>query len=404
MGTSGFSAAGTAGQVLLSGGTGAPTWGTPASATTATNLAGGGVGTLPYQTAAGTTAQLAAGTSGYLLMSNGAAAPSWLATVPVANGGTGSATGSITGTGALTFAAGGTNQSISLTPSGTGTVLVTGFVGIGRPTPVAALDVLEAGGSAPLLAYRSYGLTTGNSPAGGVTLTIRASGKVAASEFDAFSDARIKKVLGLSDSATALDSVKRLKLTEYEYVDQLAHGTEHRVGVIAQEAKLVLPDAVHLTREVVPDLFVMAASVQHDAQRRELALSLPKPHGLALGDKVRYVGGKGSFEKPVVALTGPASFVLGDIEQAESEVFVYGREVSDFHVVNYEDLFSTGLAAIQELAKQNDALKARTAALGARTEALEAKNQAQEAAIFTLTNDLDTLKAQVAAILAKLPK
>ena len=404
VGTSGFSAAGTAGQVLLSGGTGAPTWGTPASATTATNLAGGGVGTLPYQTAAGTTAQLAAGTSGYLLMSNGAAAPSWLATVPVANGGTGSATGSITGTGALTFAAGGTNQSISLTPSGTGTVLLTGFVGIGRPTPVAALDVLEAGGSAPLLAYRSYGLTTGNSPAGGVTLTIRASGKVAASEFDAFSDARIKKVLGLSDSATALDSVKRLKLTEYEYVDQLAHGTEHRVGVIAQEAKLVLPDAVHLTREVVPDLFVMAASVQHDAQRRELALSLPKPHGLALGDKVRYVGGKGSFEKPVVALTGPASFVLGDIEQAESEVFVYGREVSDFHVVNYEDLFSTGLAAIQELAKQNDALKARTAALGARTEALEAKNQAQEAAIFTLTNDLDTLKAQVAAILAKLPK
>ena len=404
VGTSGFSAAGTAGQVLLSGGTGAPTWGTPASATTATNLAGGGVGTLPYQTAAGTTAQLAAGTSGYLLMSNGAAAPSWLATVPVANGGTGSATGSITGTGALTFAAGGTNQSISLTPSGTGTVLLTGFVGIGRPTPVAALDVLEAGGSAPLPAYKSYGLTAGNSGAGGVTLTIRASGKVAASEFDAFSDARIKKVLGLSDSATALDSVKRLKLTEYEYVDQLAHGTEHRVGVIAQEAKLVLPDAVHLTREVVPDLFVMAASVQHDAQRRELALSLPKPHGLALGDKVRYVGGKGRFEKPVVALTGPASFVLGDIEQAESEVFVYGREVSDFHVVNYEDLFSTGLAAIQELAKQNDALKARTAALGARTEALEAKNQAQEAAIFTLTNDLDTLKAQVAAILAKLPK
>ena len=48
------------------------------SATTATNLAGGSAGTVPYQSAAGTTAQLAAGTSGQVLRSNGAAAPSWV--------------------------------------------------------------------------------------------------------------------------------------------------------------------------------------------------------------------------------------------------------------------------------------------------------------------------------------
>ncbi len=47
------------------------------SATTATNLAGGSLGTIPYQSASGTTAQLAAGTSGYYLKSNGAA-PSWV--------------------------------------------------------------------------------------------------------------------------------------------------------------------------------------------------------------------------------------------------------------------------------------------------------------------------------------
>ena len=45
---------------------------------TASNLAGGGAGTIPYNTAANTTAQLAAGTSGYVLKSNGAAAPSWV--------------------------------------------------------------------------------------------------------------------------------------------------------------------------------------------------------------------------------------------------------------------------------------------------------------------------------------
>ena len=47
------------------------------SATTATNLAGGGAGQIPYQTASGTTAMLAAGTAGYVLHSNGTSAPSW---------------------------------------------------------------------------------------------------------------------------------------------------------------------------------------------------------------------------------------------------------------------------------------------------------------------------------------
>jgi hypothetical protein len=49
------------------------------TATTATNLAGGSAGTIPYQSAAGTTVQLAAGSSGQFLRSNGAAAPSWVA-------------------------------------------------------------------------------------------------------------------------------------------------------------------------------------------------------------------------------------------------------------------------------------------------------------------------------------
>lgn len=48
------------------------------SATTAINIAGGSAGTIPYQSAAGTTALLAAGTSGQILQSNGAAAPSWV--------------------------------------------------------------------------------------------------------------------------------------------------------------------------------------------------------------------------------------------------------------------------------------------------------------------------------------
>jgi hypothetical protein len=48
------------------------------TAATATNLAGGSNGTIPYQSASGTTQMLAVGTSGQLLQTNGAGAPSWV--------------------------------------------------------------------------------------------------------------------------------------------------------------------------------------------------------------------------------------------------------------------------------------------------------------------------------------
>ena len=70
-------------------------------ATTATNVAGGSVGSIPYQTGSGATSMLSAGTSGYVLKSNGSNPPSWEAlnlstqttgTLPVTNGGTGQTT------------------------------------------------------------------------------------------------------------------------------------------------------------------------------------------------------------------------------------------------------------------------------------------------------------------------
>jgi microcystin-dependent protein len=57
------------------------------TASTATNLAAGSGGTIPYQSAAGTTAMLSNGTAGQLLQANGGtAAPSWVASPGVPTG------------------------------------------------------------------------------------------------------------------------------------------------------------------------------------------------------------------------------------------------------------------------------------------------------------------------------
>jgi hypothetical protein len=158
-----------AGNVLLSGD--APNWGkvgltahvsgTLGAGNGGTGLAAYAVGDLLYASAANALSKLADVAVGNVLISGGVGvAPSWgkvgLTThvdgvLPVANGGTGTATGSITGTGALVLAAGGANQNVTLTPSGTGATILNGNVGIGTTSfGASAVKVVGVGaGTAP---------------------------------------------------------------------------------------------------------------------------------------------------------------------------------------------------------------------------------------------------------------
>jgi hypothetical protein len=92
---------------------------TATSATTSTNIAGGATGSLPYQSAAGTTAMLAAGTEGFILQIN-SGLPSWQAdaarvsSISFASTGLTPATatsGAVTVGGTLVVANGGTGLS-----------------------------------------------------------------------------------------------------------------------------------------------------------------------------------------------------------------------------------------------------------------------------------------------------
>jgi hypothetical protein len=112
-----------------------------ANATAATNLAGGTASQIPYQSAAGTTVFIPNGTSGQILKSNGASAPSWesasnVSVVTFSAGTTGftpnSATGgAVTLAGTLSISNGGTNAttiagaqtSLQVDPAGTAVAL-----------------------------------------------------------------------------------------------------------------------------------------------------------------------------------------------------------------------------------------------------------------------------------------
>lgn len=154
-------AIGAASRILTSSGS-APQWTDPSgitvgsattatsatsatSATTATNLASGSAGTIPYQSAAGTTAMLAAGTADYVLKANGAAAPSWVAQSTLSVGSASTATSASSATTASNLAGGGTGALPYNSSAGTTT-----FLNLGTQN-----YVLIAGASSPEYAAQS---------------------------------------------------------------------------------------------------------------------------------------------------------------------------------------------------------------------------------------------------------
>ena len=114
--TTAFAGPGTSGQILTANGSGVPTFQTLTVVPRATNISGGTVGQIPYQSAVDTTAFVGPGTSGQFLRSNGAAPPSF-ASVSVTQP---TYTVFTTGSGSYTTPAGCTYVIVEMTGGGGG--------------------------------------------------------------------------------------------------------------------------------------------------------------------------------------------------------------------------------------------------------------------------------------------
>jgi hypothetical protein len=206
----------------------------------------------------------------------------------------------------------------------------------------------------------SFALSTVNNWSG--STAIFAEGNICASEafissqsFN-FSDARIKKIIGLTDNLTDLERLRNIEVTRYRYLDSLTHGTGEHAKVIAQQLKEVLPEAVSYRTLFIPSIIQLAKTTQYHSEKNELTLTIEKPADIPTGAKVKCYTEKGtellytfvSANGNNLTLSGPA---------AQGNLFVYGHEVNDFHVVDYNAISMLNVSATQALLKRIEELE-----------------------------------------------
>jgi hypothetical protein len=197
-----------------------------------------------------------------------------------------------------------------------------------------------------------------------------------APSFQATSDRRIKSIDGASDQAKDLETIQKLKVTDYHYIDKESNDARLQKGFIAQEVQAVIPEAVSQGAGYIPDIFAPADTVTFDASQQRLTIELSKAHDLKAGDKVRLLcESTGTLETAVEAVPSEREFVVANCAKNPGRVFVYGRRIPDLMNLNYDRIFSTGIGAIQELARRVKILEenqSRLADLQKKADKLEA--------------------------------
>ncbi|MCE2863246.1 MAG: tail fiber domain-containing protein [Opitutaceae bacterium] len=260
-------------------------------------------------------------------------------------------------------------------------------LGIGTSSPRVPFEIASnvAFTSGPQRYFKSdQSLTTTSSTVSDNTSILASNWITSAQGFLAYSDARIKTVVGRSLGSRDLQTLLGIEVTDYRHKDTVLYGDRISKKVVAQQLERIFPEAVTRSTDVVTDIFLVAPV---NAGWVELATDLKK------GERVKVISENDEKIVTEVLEVAPGRFRTERLPEG-NKVFVYGREVDDFRSVDYEAIAMLNVSATQEIKREKDA---EIAALSKRVAELEAKDRARDAKFASIEKLLNASQTVMAA-------
>ena len=241
-----------------------------------------------------------------------------------------------------------------------------GRVGINTSTPRAPLDVVNSvstfnpNSNADFSYFTlSYNFNIPFEAIGAVdnsstvpNVSIIASDRILATEFNAYSDVRIKDIVGVSNTVSDLQTINKIKITDYTLKDKVKNGNQTFKKVIAQEVEEVYPQVVSKHTDFIPNVYQLVAKVQKVPNGHRLYFD--KDHNLTKESKRLQLivpGNSDMQQYNIVVIPNGKDVIIEGMTLQSDKIFVYGEEVNDFRSVDYEGLTTLNISATQELSK-----------------------------------------------------
>ena len=210
------------------------------------------------------------------------------------------------------------------------------------------------------------------------------------------SDKRIKENIRDVSDNNALQKLRDISCVNYEYRDKLARGTRTTIGFIAQQVKEHMPMAILIQKDIIPNEMRNSESpiwttITDSSGNNTYKLTINDLSDNSGNTLYRFYvsndpSGNDECKKEIYSLENePKSFMF---DQSWNNVFIYGKQVDDFHTLDKQKLFALNFSATQEIDRIQRVEKRKLEEAESKIATLEAENA--------------TLKSQIADILSRL--
>lgn len=169
----------------------------------------------------------------------------------------------------------------------------------------------------------------------------------------AASDSRIKTNINDINDQDALNKIMAIEPKTYNYIDPLK-GTDTIYGFLAQQIRSVIPEAVSLRKETIPNIFTVADCINPTT----ILLPLSSPI-LSKNQNITIIDISGFCDTYIITNIQDNSFTIDKPIYNSPKVFVYGTEVNDFHTLDKQYIYTLNVCATQILSRDLDELENR---------------------------------------------
>ena len=175
------------------------------------------------------------------------------------------------------------------------------------------------------------------------------------------SDIRIKKNIIDIDDDEALQQILTVQPKKYDYIDYVSRGKKTVFGFIAQQVAEIIPEAVATeTTDFIPNIYKVAS---YDNDNKIITFDDYTTQDLKIDNKLRICNDKNDTINIIITEIINTTQIKIKLEENETksltpEVFVFGTEVNDFHILDKNYIFTLNVCATQDLhrmiMKQNE--------------------------------------------------
>ncbi|MEN9782331.1 MAG: hypothetical protein RL208_481 [Pseudomonadota bacterium] len=235
------------------------------------------------------------------------------------------------------------------------------YIGIGTTSPSYPLHIM---GGISNLSANSYYYNNGGyilqancngstSSLCGTAISLYAGNAIVGSVFGVVSDQRTKKNIAPSDSAKDIETLMKLKISDYDKIDNNVHEKK----LIAQEVEAVYPVAVMKSVNFIPNINQIASIESIDIKKKTFVLKFKEklPSDLTTNTQIRVILQNGSYDEngSIIKIVDQNTIIYNNnsvnIKKGDN-IFIYGIKVNDFKTIDYDAIAMLNVSATQYLA------------------------------------------------------